>query len=66
MRFLDLHLYVTTTYFHRYGAPAHYSHRVRRYLDNKRSEYWIGRAGSVEWPARSPDITPFDSSCVLI
>lgn len=23
-------------------------------------ERWIGRRGTIEWPARSPDITPLD------
>ena len=46
--------------FHQDGAPAHYSHLVRIYLDNKRLENWIGRGRPVEWPARSPDLTPRD------
>ena len=46
--------------FHQNGAPAHYSHHVRRYLDNKRHENRIGRGAPVEWPARSPDLTPCD------
>ena len=46
--------------FHQDGAAAHYSLRVRTWLHNKRPENWIGRGGPVEWPARSPDLTPCD------
>ena len=46
--------------FHQDDAPAHYTHRSRRYFDNKRPENWIGRSGPVEWPARSPYLTPCD------
>ena len=49
--------------FHQEGAPAHYSHRVRRYLDNNRPENWSGRGGLLECPDRSPDLTPCDFSC---
>lgn len=41
------------------GAPAHYAVIVREFLD----EFfpgWIGRRGQVEWPPRSPDVTPLD------
>ena len=60
MRFLYLHLSETTTFFHQAGAAAHYSHHVRIYLDSKSPENWISRRGVVEWPARSPDLTPYD------
>ena len=46
--------------FHQDGASAHYSSRVRTYLDNKRPGNWIGRGGPVEWPPRWPDLTPCD------
>ena len=32
--------------------------RVRMYLDNKRPGNWIGRGGLLEWPPRSPYLTP--------
>lgn len=41
------------------GAPAHYSQEVR-HLNNEYPERWIGRAGPVQWPARSPDLTKLD------
>jgi len=47
-------------YFMQDGAPAHYSLTVRDYLDERFPEKWIGRRGSIAWPARSPDLTPCD------
>ena len=46
--------------FQQYGAPAHYSSRVRNYFDNERPNIWIGRGGPVYWPPRSPYLTPPD------
>ena len=42
------------------GAPAHYTKSVRAFLDDKFRDQWIGRRGPIEWPARSPDLTPTD------
>ncbi len=42
-------------------APPHYGKIVRDYLDDAFVR-WIGRRGTVEWPARSPDLTPCDFS----
>ncbi len=39
------------------GAPPHYGKIMRDYLDDS-FERWIGRRGTVEWPPRSPDLTP--------
>lgn len=47
-------------YFQQDGAPPHYSRRVRQYLNQVFQDRWIGRRGSIEWPARSPDLTPLD------
>jgi hypothetical protein len=33
---------------------------VSRYLDEVFPNRWIGRRGQIEWPARSPDLTPLD------
>lgn len=44
------------------GAPPHYSRAVRAWLDNNFPNKWIGRRGPVEWPARSPDLSPMDYS----
>jgi len=42
------------------GAPPHFSLAVRQHLDALYPQRWIGRAGRVHWPARSPDLTPLD------
>ena len=43
------------------GAPPHYSNVVREYL-NQTFNTWIGRRGTIDWPPRSPDLTPCDYS----
>jgi len=50
-------------YFQQDGAPAHYASRVRSYLSSRVGfdiVSWIGRRGDVEYPPRSPDLTPLD------
>jgi hypothetical protein len=42
------------------GAPPHFGINVRQFLDNTFPYRWIGRRGAVEWPARSPDLSPLD------
>lgn len=42
------------------GAPAHSSSRARNWLDSTFKTQWIGRHGPVNWPARSPDLSPLD------
>lgn len=37
----------------------HCGSEVREYLEIF-SGRWIGRKGQIEWPAKSPDITPVD------
>ena len=49
-----------TIWFQQDGAPAHYARQVREYLDDVFPNRWIGRRGFLEWPARSPDLTPLD------
>ncbi len=49
-----------TIYFQQDGAPAHYTRAVREYLDEQFQGRVIGRRGSIEWPPRSPDLTPLD------
>lgn len=46
--------------FQQDGAPAHYALPVRQYLDQHFPGHWIGRRGSIEWPPRSPDLSPLD------
>ena len=47
-------------WFQQDGAPAHYASKMRSWLDEKLSGRWLGRRGPIEWPARSPDLTPCD------
>lgn len=42
------------------GCPAHYSRIAREMLDDQFPNRWIGRGSRVNWPARSPDLTPLD------
>lgn len=48
------------TWYQQDGAAAHYARNVRTYLDTVFINRWIGRRGAIEWPARSPDLTPLD------
>ncbi|CAH2010232.1 unnamed protein product [Acanthoscelides obtectus] len=45
--------------FQQDGAPPH-ALRVRQYLDQTFPDRWIGRRGAIEWPPRSPDLSPLD------
>lgn len=47
-------------WFQQDGAPAHFSRRVRNYLDQRFPNKWIGRGGPINWPPRSPDLTKLD------
>lgn len=47
-------------FFQQDGAPPHYALAVRRFLDEELPNRWIGRRGPVDWPPRSPDLTPMD------
>jgi hypothetical protein len=47
-------------FFQEDGAPLHYALVVRNYLSEQFPNRWIGRRGLVEWPPRSPDLTPLD------
>lgn len=46
--------------FQQDGAPPHFAACVREYLNNVFPNKWIGRRGPMEWPARSPDLSPLD------
>ncbi|KAM0730360.1 hypothetical protein ACS0PU_002689 [Formica fusca] len=46
--------------FQQDGAPAHFSVRARRVLNEKYPNAWIGHGGPINWPARSPDLNPLD------
>lgn len=47
-------------YFQHDGHPAHFSLRVRNFLNEHFFNRWIGRGGPQAWPPRSPDLTPLD------
>ncbi|KYM95667.1 hypothetical protein ALC62_13685 [Cyphomyrmex costatus] len=49
-----------TLIFQHDEAPAHYSRRVREFLDERFPDSWIGRGGPIVWPARSPDLNVLD------
>lgn len=42
------------------GCPAHFSRRVRNFLDTSFPNRWIGRGSLFPWPPRSPDLTVLD------
>lgn len=46
--------------FQQDGAPPHHARDVTEWLNNMFGQKWIGRAGPVRWPARSPDLSPLD------
>ncbi|XP_066157702.1 uncharacterized protein [Euwallacea fornicatus] len=46
--------------FQQDGAPPHYALAVRQFLNENFPSHWIGRRDPIEWPARSPDLTPLD------
>ena len=41
------------------GAPPHFANVVRTFLDETFTS-WIGRRGTTDWPAHSPNLTPCD------
>jgi hypothetical protein len=34
--------------------------KPKQVLDRRYPDSWIGRGGPINWPARSPDLTPLD------
>jgi hypothetical protein len=42
------------------GAPPHFANSICAWLDKKFPGRWLGRHGTYEWPAGSPDLTPCD------
>lgn len=49
-----------SVWFQQDGAPPHFALQVRNFLNNTFPERWIGRRGAIEWPPRSPDLSPLD------
>lgn len=56
----NLGLNFDSVWFQQDGAPPHYAVNVRDLLDQTFRERWIGRRGRIEWPPRSPDLSPLD------
>jgi hypothetical protein len=46
--------------FQQDGAPPHFGAQVRDALNSYLPEKWIGRRGCIDWPPKSPDLTPID------
>jgi len=47
-------------YYQDDGAPSHFSHVVRQYLNHKFPNRWIGLGGAQNWPLWSADLNPLD------
>ena len=47
-------------YFQHDGAPSHYSRHAMQHLNDTFPYRWIGRGSTINWPPRSPDLTPLD------
>lgn len=47
-------------HFQQDGAPPNFHRDVRHVLGIQLRGQWIGRRGQIEWPARSPVLTPMD------
>ena len=45
-------------YFQHGGAPSHYTRLVMQHLKDTFPNRWIGRGSTINWPPRSPDLTP--------
>jgi len=41
-------------------AGPHYDRGMRNFLDTEFFNRWIGRKGQIEWPPRSPNLSPLD------
>lgn len=51
---------LSTLWWQQDGAPPHFALNVRRYLRDIFGSRWISRGGPLEWPPRSPDLSPLD------
>lgn len=52
--------YRQSVWYQHDGAPPHFFLQARDWLNLQYGGRWIGRGGPVEWPPRSPDLTPPD------
>jgi hypothetical protein len=48
----------TSMYFQHDGASPHYTRLVMQHLNNTFPNMWISRGSTINWPPRSPDLTP--------
>ena len=51
-------------YFLQDRTPPHYATKVRSHLNKSLIGKWIKREGAIDWPARSPDLTPMNFFCL--
>jgi len=47
-------------HFQHDGAPSHYTRHVMQHLNDTFPNRSIGRGSTINWPPRSPDLTPLD------
>jgi len=47
-------------YFQHDEAPSHYTRHVMQHLNDAFPNKWIDRGSTINWPPRSPDLTPLD------
>ena len=47
-------------YFQHDGAPSHYTRHVMQHLNDTFPNRWIDHGSTINWPRRSPDLTPLD------
>lgn len=47
-------------WFQHDGTPAHFALNVRNFLNETFVGQWIDRRGAIEWPPRSPYLSPLD------
>jgi len=45
-------------YFQHDGATSQYTRHVMQHLNNTFPNRWMGHGSSINWPPRSPDLTP--------
>ena len=60
--FIEEELETGEMWFQQDGAPAHTARISTEKLNEMFGDQWIGIGGPVEYPARSPDLTPCDFS----
>lgn len=51
---------IQNIWFQQDGAGPHFALAVRYYLNATFTDRWIGCRGAIEWPVRSPDLSPID------